>query len=284
MSTRNGGAPTILCVDDEKAIRSALRRVFLDEPWELLFASSGQEGLGIFEEREVDLVLSDFRMPGMDGAEFLKRVKKINPNSMRIVLSGYADINLIVEALNEGEIYRFVAKPWNDDELLHNVRKALEHHRLHSENRRLNAELRELNADLEKKVEERTWQLQGKNRVLRFAQVILELLPMPVLGVNVVREIVFANAKARELFQEGERDLLGGEVPPYFEPELTGAIESVRRGELEGAPPDHATNVLPMVIDGEPVGAIILTPERDPLDLELIDPRNAFRWSVSPAL
>jgi two-component system NtrC family sensor kinase len=281
---RDSGRPTILCVDDEKSIRHALRRVFLDEPWELLFAASGQEGIEVFRDHHVDLVLSDFRMPGIDGVEFLKRAKEINPDCMRIVLSGYADINLIVEALNEGEIYRFVGKPWNDEELLHNVRGALEHHRLRSQNRRLNAEMRELNAELELKVEARTWELEEKNRVLRFAQVILELLPMPVMGVNVDGMVAFANAKAREFFEDGDQPLVGGPAPDFFEPELTGAIQRVRRRERTGAAPDPAHNVLPMVIDGDPIGAIILTPENDPLDLELIDPRNAFRWSVKPVV
>lgn len=273
-------APVVLCVDDETSIRNALRRVFLDDGWELHFADCGESGLKVIREREVDLVLSDFRMPGMDGVEFLKAVKEIRPDCMRIVLSGYADIKLIVSALNEGEVYRFIAKPWNEGELQHNIRKALDHHRADRENRRLAEELRRLNADLERKVEERTRELIEKNRSLRFAQVVLELLPMPVIAVNAVCIVVFANAKARDLLAAGGPELVGHPAPQIFEPELTGAVLRAHRG---GTPSrDGADRVLPMVLDGEPVGAIILTHDEDPLDLELIDPRKAFAWSVMP--
>lgn len=279
MGTSNW-TPVVLCVDDEASIRNALRRVFLDEPWELLFAESGEKGLEVIRERHVDLVLSDFRMPGMDGVEFLKQVKEIRPDCMRIVLSGYADIRLIVSALNEGEIYRFLCKPWNDGELQHNIRKALEHHRADRENRRLNEELLRFNAELERKVEERTKELVEKNRSLRFAKIVLELLPMPVIAVNPAGVVVFANAKARRLLEDGDRDLVGHAAPQIFEPELTGAIV---RAHGRGAPSlDSSDRVLPMVIDGEAVGAIILTCEEDPLDLELIDRREAFEWTVSP--
>lgn len=273
--------PVVLCVDDEASIRSALRRVFLEEPWELLFAESGEAGLELIRDRAVDLVLSDFRMPGMDGVEFLKQVKEIQPDCMRIVLSGYADIRLIVSALNEGEVYRFLCKPWNDGELQHNIRKALEHHRLDRENRRLNQELVQFNAELERKVEERTRELSEKNRSLRFAKIVLELLPMPVMAVNPSGVVVFANAKARGLLQDDDRELVGAPAPQVFEPELTGAIVRAHGGG-GGSSLERSDRVLPMVIDGEAVGAIILTCEEDPLDLELIEPRKAFLWNVSP--
>ena len=272
--------PVVLCVDDEASIRNALRRVFLEEPWELHFAESGEEGLQLARENDVDLVLSDFRMPGMDGVEFLKQVKEIRPDCMRIVLSGYADIKLIVSALNEGEVYRFLAKPWNDGELQHNIRKALDHHRADRENRRLNEKLRRFNAELELKVERRTSELIEKNRSLRFAQVVLHLLPMPVIAVNAASRVVFANAKARDLLQFGGGELVGNPAPQIFEPELTGAIVRAHKGDTPSL--DGSDRVLPMVIDGEPVGAIILTHDEDPLDLELIDPRKAFAWSVTP--
>jgi len=271
---RGSASPKVLCVDDESSILSALRRVFLDEPWDVLYASSGEEGLALIRKHEVDLVLSDYRMPGMDGVEFLKRAKEVQPDTVRIVLSGYADINVIVNALNEGQVYRFISKPWNDDELLHNIRKALDHYRADRENRRLNDQLRELNASLERKVEERTRELVEKNRALRFANLILELLPMPVLGVDRGRIVVFANAQARRLL--GEK-LVDRPAPDLFEPELTGTIE---RAEASG---EGAHHVMPMVIDGEPVGAIILTADEN-LEHTTAEGFEAFPWSVAPLL
>ena len=269
--------PVVLCVDDEASILHSLRRVFLEEPWEMHFARSGEEGLRIVKEHEVDLILSDFRMPVMDGVKFLHEARELRPDCMRIVLSGYADINLIVTALNEGEIYRFIPKPWNDDELLHNIRKALEHHRLDQENRRLAGELKELNANLERKVEERTRELVEKNRALHFAQLVLELVPMPVMSVNYDVVVIFANAKARDLLERPDRPLVDHHAPDLFEPELTGAIE---RARLSGAGSHH---VMPMVLDGEPVGAIILAADRDLRDLERSRPLQPLRWSVAPA-
>ena len=273
--------PVVLCVDDEAPIRNALRRVFLDDGWDLHFADGGEAGLKVMRERGVDLVLSDFRMPGMDGVEFLKRAKEIQPDCMRIVLSGYADINLIVSALNEGEVYRFIPKPWNDGELQHNIRKALDHQRADRQNRRLAEELRQLNADLELKVEARTAELSEKNRTLRFARVVLELLPMPVLAVNASCVVAFANAKARDLFADLGPELVGRPAPTIFEPELGAAVHQARRAGDAGQ--NGSDRVLPMVLDGEAVGAIILIRDEDPLDLELIDPRKAFAWSVTPS-
>ena len=270
--------PVVLCVDDESSILRALRRVFMDEPWELLFAESGEAGLDLISERGVDLVLSDFRMPGMDGVTFLKRAKAMQPDCMRIVLSGYADINLIISALNEGEIYRFVAKPWNDEELVDNIRKALEHGRLDCENRQLAEQLRALNAGLERKVEERTRELVEKNRTLGFARTILEVLPIPVLGVDVRATSIFANAKARELLEPLHGTLVGCPAPGLFEPELTGTIQ---RASASG---DRADHVMPMVLDGVAVGTIILVPGDATVDLEPLHPRVAPAWTVPPEL
>ena len=110
---------TILCVDDEENILSALERVFLEEDnYEIITANSGKEGLKILEERPVDLIMSDQRMPEMSGTEFLKKSRVLYPDTIRIVLSGFSDFDTVTKAINEGEIYRLIQKPWEDSELL----------------------------------------------------------------------------------------------------------------------------------------------------------------------
>src|SRR5664279_3494055 len=117
----------ILLVDDEKNVLKALERTFLDEEYEILKASSGIDGLSILESvSPVQVVISDYRMPEMNGVDFLREVCKKWPDTVRIVLSGYADTASIVSAINEGEIYKFISKPWNDDELKVAIANALE--------------------------------------------------------------------------------------------------------------------------------------------------------------
>ena len=165
--TDTGTAPSLLLVDDEPSILSALRRLFRPQGYRIFTAESAAAGLAILEQETVDLVISDMRMPEMDGATFLKAVRQRWPRAMRILLTGYADITSTVSAINEGEIYRYIAKPWDDTEMLTVVREACERQRLESENRRLTAltqaqndELKTLNASLEQKVAERTAELR----------------------------------------------------------------------------------------------------------------------------
>ena len=159
---------TLLFVDDEPSILSALRRLFRPHGYRIMMAESGAAGLEILEREAVDLVISDMRMPEMDGATFLKHVRQRWPEVMRILLTGYADITSTVAAINEGEIYRYISKPWDDNEIVLVVREALERRRLEEENRRLSAltlrqneELKELNAGLEQKVSERTAEVRA---------------------------------------------------------------------------------------------------------------------------
>jgi response regulator RpfG family c-di-GMP phosphodiesterase len=153
----------LLCVDDEPNILSSLRRLFRQLGCEVLAAASGEAGLALLEEQEVDLVISDMRMPGMDGAAFVEHVRERWPQTMRMVLTGHADVGLILDAVNRGEIHRYITKPWDDHEMLLAVRHALERVSLERETARLealtrqqNEELRALNASLEDKVAQRT--------------------------------------------------------------------------------------------------------------------------------
>lgn len=164
----------LLCVDDEANILSALRRMLRPQGYQVTVANSGAEGLQIMEEQGFDLVISDMRMPEMDGSRFLEQVKHRWPDTVRILLTGYADISSTVDAINKGEIYRYISKPWDDNDLLLIVREALERKALEREKARLealtarqNEELRDLNANLERKVAERTAALAKAHEKLK---------------------------------------------------------------------------------------------------------------------
>ncbi len=128
---------TLLFVDDEEGVLSALKRIFLDENYTILTANTADKALKIMEERPVHLLVSDHRMPGMTGAELLKAVRERWPETIRIMLTGYADVNSIMGAVKEGAVYKFITKPWNDEDLRLTVSLALQQYVLMHENRNL---------------------------------------------------------------------------------------------------------------------------------------------------
>ncbi|MES2932880.1 MAG: response regulator, partial [Pseudomonadota bacterium] len=109
---------TLLCVDDEPNILSSLRRLFRAKGYRILIAESGAAGLKVLETETVDLVISDMRMPEMDGAQFLEQVRSRWPETIRLLLTGYSDIQSILDAINRGEIYRYITKPWDDNDIV----------------------------------------------------------------------------------------------------------------------------------------------------------------------
>lgn len=173
-ATRTAAPTRLLVVDDEPSILSAIKRLFRGQGWEVITVTSGKEALALLEQGPVALVISDMRMPEMDGAELLEQVFTRWPNTKRILLTGYADTAATIAAINRGKIWRYVAKPWNDEDLLVTVQQALAHSILMRENVRLseltrlqNEELKTLNAGLEQKVAKRTEQLQEALRSLK---------------------------------------------------------------------------------------------------------------------
>lgn len=127
----------ILIVDDEAHVISALTRSLSEEPWEVIGAASAEEALQIMAGESFKVVLSDERMPGMDGAAFLGIVRERYPETVRMMLTGHASVEATMRAVNKGEIYRFFTKPWNDIELKLAIRSAVEKFDLEEENRRL---------------------------------------------------------------------------------------------------------------------------------------------------
>lgn len=168
--------PTVLLVDDEESILNSLRRLLREQPYDLLLATSGEQALAIMAEKPVDLIVSDARMPGMDGAALLARVYSLYPDTTRILLTGYADLETIVKAINQGHVHRYIAKPWTDEELVLTLRQSLafqfserERQRLEQLTQRQNDELKSLNATLEKRVLARTAELQQTADMLDLA-------------------------------------------------------------------------------------------------------------------
>ncbi|MDO9286971.1 MAG: response regulator [Aquabacterium sp.] len=165
---------TVLCVDDEPNILSALRRVLRMPGYRVLTATSGVEALGLLERTPVDLLISDMRMPGMDGAALLEQVHHRWPQVLRMLLTGHADMGSTVAAINRGRILRYIHKPWDEQELLDATRDSLDRLALQREKDRLealtvaqNEALRQLNEQLEARVQARTQALEDANGRLR---------------------------------------------------------------------------------------------------------------------
>jgi Response regulator containing a CheY-like receiver domain and an HD-GYP domain len=167
---------TLLLVDDETNILASLRRLFRPLGYTVHTAESGAGGLAILEQEPIDLVISDMRMPQMDGAQFLAQVAQRWPQVVRILLTGYADLTSTIAAINQGQIYGYFSKPWEDNDIKLAVQHALEQKRLRAERdsllaltQRQNDELKELNATLEQKVVARTEELRQTNMFLELA-------------------------------------------------------------------------------------------------------------------
>ncbi|WP_426303989.1 HD domain-containing phosphohydrolase [Acidovorax facilis] len=156
----------ILCVDDEPNIVASLRRLFRGSGYQVTTATSGAEAIAHLEQEPVDLVFSDMRMPGMSGAQLLEQIRERWPKTTRVLLTGYADIGSTIAAINSGEVYRYITKPWDDGEVLATAHQIFERHALEDEKTRLeellrskNQALMELNETLEEKVAARTSEL-----------------------------------------------------------------------------------------------------------------------------
>jgi YesN/AraC family two-component response regulator len=198
---------TILCVDDEPVILNSLKRLFRKEDYDIITANSGKEALILFEEHSIDLIISDHRMPEMTGVELLKKVKELYPGTIRIILSGYADFKNVVDAINDGEIYRFCSKPWENDELKTIISRSLEYHDTLKQNRQFSRRLQKQNNELQ--VINKYLDKKNKNKVLslKIYQNILQKLPTPIMAIGLEGEILLANKAIYNMFPKLRNEL-----------------------------------------------------------------------------
>ena len=169
---------SVLFVDDEVNILKALQRLLRSEPVEVLTANRPSEAFELIERYQPQVIVSDQRMPEMSGVDFLSSVRDQNADIIRMMMTGFTDMTIAVEAINRGEIFRLITKPWNDEELKATLRQAFDHFDLKAEIKRLNQvtreqnfKLQDMNKNLEVKVRDRTRQLDGKNQELRTAYI-----------------------------------------------------------------------------------------------------------------
>ncbi len=133
---------TILFVDDEEKVLKSLQRGLIDEPYECLFATSGKQALDLLDQYTVHVICTDMRMPEMNGLELLKIVKEKQPQVVRLVLSGYTQVGMLLTAINQGEIFKFITKPWKlEEEFKTILQQAIEYYNLRAERDRLAAEV-----------------------------------------------------------------------------------------------------------------------------------------------
>ncbi len=190
MEVNSGQENNLLIIDDEPSILSSLRRQFR-KSYHVHIANSALEGLELMKEHAMQVIISDQRMPGMNGAEFFDQVKYEYPDATRLLLTGYADIQAVIEAINEGNIFRYVTKPWDPTELDTIVREAFDRHDLIVRNKRLVNELQEANQDLEQRVAARTVQLPELNREKdRMIGIVAHDLRGPIGTIKMCHDII----------------------------------------------------------------------------------------------
>ncbi len=234
-------ADTLLIVDDEANILAALGRLFRREGYRLLRAETGGEALALLAEHEVGVIISDQRMPDMNGVRFLSTARERWPDTVRIMLSGYTELSSVTDSVNQGAIYKFLTKPWDDATLRETVHEAFQLHRVTRENTRLNAALREANTaltrwnqELEQRVADKTREALRNLHVLRASQEVLAHLPMAVFGIDTDGYLVMANRASEHLLGGAPAQLgeLAGETLPanFLDAELDEAGKG--RGRL----------------------------------------------------
>lgn len=187
----------VLFVDDEQNVLSSIKRMLFDETYERFFASGGEEALALLSTTPVSVIISDMRMPFMDGVVFLEKSRAIVPDAIRIILSGQAELGSVMQAINRGGIWRFISKPWNDSDLKCTIRNALDLYKVQQERlallielERKNRELQTLNEELELRVQQRTHLIEAQKQLLRQMVDGMDLPSFAAASCKIISELV----------------------------------------------------------------------------------------------
>ncbi|MCK5541178.1 MAG: response regulator [Desulfobacterales bacterium] len=197
---------TILLVDNEKSILNSLKRLLRKEEYKVITASSGKEGLEILRDNNVQVIISDQRMPGMSGTEFFSKVIEEFPDIIRIILSGYTDVDVVIDTINKGSIYKFFHKPWNDQGIILEIRQAFEHYKLVQDNARLSFQ----------------------NKALQLYHAVLENISFPIIGINTEKAIAIYNSMASKMQLDNDNiDLkIGSKISDSFPENIVNIINN----------------------------------------------------------
>ncbi|MCX7103191.1 MAG: PAS domain-containing protein [Methylobacter sp.] len=220
------GLPTIprilLLVDDEINIINALKRTLRRDNYTILTANSGEEGLALLASHKVGVIISE----------------ALYPMTFRIVLSGYTELESVTSAINEGAIYKFLTKPWDDDLLCDNIREAFHYYEINEENLRLTRELQTANEklsiqnlNLEKKVVDKNREFRHSINLLDISREILEHLPLGIIGIDEQNMIVVSNRLAETLFCQAQGCLLGLMTKDVLTQPLLKLLEDAHSGQ-----------------------------------------------------
>lgn len=229
-----GPKRTLLLVDDEANILSALRRLFRPCGYNIILANSGAEGLERIKETSVDVIISDQRMPGMTGVEFLREAKVLCPDTMRIVLSGYTELQSITDAINEGAIYKFLTKPWDDELLKAQIEGAFRHKEMLDENLQLtraikdmNVQLAQANAKLEKQISVNEARIEKRETLMGATTELLQNIPCPMIGLDSDGVLTFLNDEGQTCLGLDAGAVLGEQADAVLPPALMAAAQQV---------------------------------------------------------
>lgn len=225
-ASKNG---TLLLVDDDEDMLYVLHRLLRNETYQVLTAENGEQALDLLAANRIDVILTDQRMPGMLGTELLCRVKELYPETVRIVQSGYADLNTATAAINEGSVYKFLTKPWDEIQLKKHLSEAFRFKYLEDENRALKARIENTHAELIEKFDDYMKALSPVASTHSLYAEVIESIPIPMIALDSDKYLVIANRAAREIFKDDspnaysqhllDHAMHGGDTHPFEIPE-----------------------------------------------------------------